>query len=78
MDYKGRPNANVHRSQSVNLTPNSGYSRNNQSFVVEIRNQFMMQNERPYGKKVSLNMKNYSSLSIGENDDLRRVYEKSA
>lgn len=33
---------------------------------------------RPYGKKVSLNMKNYSSLSIGENDGLRKVYERSA
>lgn len=26
---------------------------------------------RNYGKKVSLNMKNYSSLSIGDNDGLR-------
>jgi len=31
-----------------------------------------------FGKRVSLNMKNFSSISIGENDDIRKVYERSA
>jgi hypothetical protein len=33
---------------------------------------------RNYGKKSSLNMKNYSTVSLGGNDDIRNVYERSA
>jgi hypothetical protein len=33
---------------------------------------------RNYGKKSSLNMKNYSSLAIGNNDGLREIYDRKA
>ncbi|CDW77501.1 UNKNOWN [Stylonychia lemnae] len=49
----------------------------------ESRTQFLLQQDgemtrNNFGKRVSLNMKNYSSISIGENDDLRKAYERSA
>lgn len=30
-----------------------------------------------FGKRTSLNMKNFSSVSIGENDKIRQIYEDS-
>lgn len=38
----------------------------------------MMGHSARYAKNVSLNMKNYSSVSIGDNDGIRKVYERSA
>ena len=32
---------------------------------------------RKFAKKTSFNMKNYSSLYLGDNDNIREIYERS-
>eukprot|EP00347_Sterkiella_histriomuscorum_P004928 403358544 len=88
VDYKGQPKPNIFRSASTQNSPEKQIRRASISSAqsvqqVEMRTQFMLQldgdkGQNNFAKKISNNMKNYSSLSIGENDNLRQIYERSA
>jgi hypothetical protein len=50
--------------------------------VCEKKRLFLFDNQeatgQPFSKKTSLNMKNFSSVKLGETDDIKETYEKEA
>lgn len=45
--------------------------------ATQFKMRLFSEDSKPLGKKVSCNIRNYSFMSIGENDNIRLQYESS-